>query len=66
MRTVHNLYKARYLIDKNSLCWRENIDEVNGVRVPRKSQVKSLSFFEAKLPFLPLERHFFEIDIEPT
>jgi hypothetical protein len=23
---------------------------VNGVRVPRKSQVKILSFFEAKLP----------------
>jgi len=39
---------------------------VNGVRVPRKSQLKSLSFFETKLPLLPLERHFFEIDIKPT
>jgi len=38
----------------------------NGVRVPRKSQLKSSSFFEAKLPLLPLERHFFEIDIKPT
>ena len=39
---------------------------VNGVRVPRKSQVKISSFFEAKLPLLPLERHFFEISIKPT
>jgi hypothetical protein len=35
-------------------------------RVPRKSQLKILSFFEAKLPLLPLERHFFEISIKPT
>jgi hypothetical protein len=45
------------------LCGRGN---GNGARVPRKSQLKILSFFEAKLPLLPLERHFFEISIKPT